>query len=107
MQFVILAAFFAATMATPLTRRADTEVVWTNNAGIMRNRDDSVASITFTLHSETTGESFGCTTGANANPSFDDPKFYYCDKKEYFFRYIERVNYGRFKIAIDHQTSDL
>ncbi|CAI6299030.1 unnamed protein product [Periconia digitata] len=102
--FTTLLAATAAVSASPLTRRTNTEVVWTNTAGIVRNGDD-VASISFTLHSDTSGNSTYCTTGANANPSMDDPKFYSCEAEEYAFRYVERVAYGRFKIALVHQTS--
>ena len=104
MRFITLATLFTAALATPLTRRS-TEVVWTNDAGLVRNHDDSLASASFTLHTDAAGDSFGCSTGANANPSLVDPKYYPCDKEGYSFRFIERVTYGRFKFSIVHQTS--
>jgi len=106
MRFITLATLFTAALATPLTRRS-TEVVWTNDAGLVRNHDDSLASASFTLHTDAAGDSFGCSTGANANPSLVDPKYYPCDKEGYSFRFIERVTYGRFKFSIVHQTSAL
>ncbi|PVH94912.1 hypothetical protein DM02DRAFT_675863 [Periconia macrospinosa] len=105
MQFLTLATLFAATaIASPLAARS-TELVSTSDAVIVRNSDESVASISFTLSLDSTGETTGCTTGADANPDVNDPKFYYCDKKEYFFRYNEQVGYARFKLALVHQTS--
>lgn len=107
MRFLALTTLISSTIAGPLLARGvSTENVTADAGFIGRNDDDSPASIGFTLHSESSGISTMCTTGAGADPQING-KLYQCDDESYSFRYVEHVAYPRYKVTVYHQLGQL
>ena len=107
MRYLALAALVSSAIASPLAARGVTTETVTADAGVIgRKDDDSPASIAFTLHSETSGISTRCATGAGANIQINGD-LYSCDDESYSFRYVEHVAYPRYKVTVYHQLGQL